>query len=108
MLKAMMPEGMRYITLDDYRIAEQAQSDPIGLLEAYGTPLCIDEIQDAPQLLLPIEVKKSDSPKAADLSAVRSIPTAPTDTVLPGIVLCTAQTAFPLSPTARAFPISAL
>lgn len=58
--------------------------------------------------ILPVEVKKSDSPKAADLSAVRSIPTAPTDTVLPGIVLCTAQTAFPLSPTARAFPISAL
>ncbi|MCQ2364012.1 MAG: DUF4143 domain-containing protein [Akkermansia sp.] len=58
--------------------------------------------------ILPLEVKKSDSPKAADLSAVRSIPTAPTDTVLPGIVLCTAQTAFPLSSAAHAFPISAL
>lgn len=58
--------------------------------------------------ILPIEVKKSDSPKAADLSAVRSIPTTPTDTILPGIVLCTAQTAFPLSPTARAYPISVL
>lgn len=57
MLKAMMPEGMRYITLDDYRIVEQAQSDPIGLLEAYGTPLCIDEIQYAPQLLRAIKMK---------------------------------------------------
>lgn len=57
MLRAMMPEGMRYITLDDYRIAEQAQSDPIGLLEAYGTPLCIDEIQYAPQLLRAIKMK---------------------------------------------------
>lgn len=57
MLKAMMPEGMRYITLDDYRIADQAQSDPIGLLEAYGTPLCIDEIQYAPQLLRAIKLK---------------------------------------------------
>lgn len=57
MLKAMMPEGMRYITLDDYRIAEQAQSDPIGLLEMYGTPLCIDEIQYAPQLLRAIKLK---------------------------------------------------
>ena len=57
MLKAMMPEGMRYITLDDYRIADQAQSDPIGLLEAYGTPLCLDEIQYAPQLLRAIKMK---------------------------------------------------
>lgn len=57
MLKAMMPQDMRYITLDDYRLADQAQNDPIGLLEAYGTPLCIDEIQYAPQLLRAIKMK---------------------------------------------------
>lgn len=57
LLKSMMPEGMRYVTLDDYTLAEQARQDPTGFLEAMGCPLCIDEIQYAPELFRAIKMK---------------------------------------------------
>ncbi|MBR5523056.1 MAG: ATP-binding protein [Akkermansia sp.] len=57
MLKRIMPEGMRYVTLDDYTVADYAQKDPIGFLEEMGTPLCIDEIQYAPGLLRAMKMK---------------------------------------------------
>lgn len=57
LLRHMLPKGMRYITLDDYDYTEKAQNDPMGLLEEMGTPLCIDEVQYAPELLRAIKVK---------------------------------------------------
>lgn len=57
MLKHIMPEGMRYVTLDDYLVADYAKKDPIGFLEKWGSPLCIDEIQYAPELLRAIKLK---------------------------------------------------
>ncbi len=57
LLRSIMPQEMRYITLDDYRLTRQAKEDPIGLLEEYGTPLCIDEVQYAPELFRAIKLK---------------------------------------------------
>ena len=48
MLKQIMPEDMKYVTLDDFRKLKRAKEDPIGFLEELGTPLCIDEVQYAP------------------------------------------------------------
>lgn len=57
LLRGMLPEGMRYVTLDDYVVAERAKDDPQGFLDKHGWPLCIDEIQYAPELLRAIKVK---------------------------------------------------
>ena len=45
LLRSLLPEGMRYVTLDDERALARAQEDPIGFLEECGSPLCIDEVQ---------------------------------------------------------------
>lgn len=46
----------RYISLDDLRTLEAAHRDPIGLIAESGDrPLIVDEIQRAPELLLPIK-----------------------------------------------------
>ena len=63
LLRSLMPEGMRYITLDDYRLAKQAKEDPIGFLELYAPPLCIDEVQYAPELLRAIKLKVDAEPR---------------------------------------------
>ncbi len=64
MLKQIMPENMKYVTLDDFRKLKRAQEDPIGYLEELGTPLCIDEVQYAPELLRAIKliVDEKDQP----------------------------------------------
>lgn len=49
------PHPARYITLDDLRTLEAARRDPVGLIEGAEDPLAIDEIQRAPELLLPIK-----------------------------------------------------
>jgi uncharacterized protein len=49
------PHPARYITLDDLRTLEAARRDPVGLIESAEDPLVIDEIQRAPELLLPIK-----------------------------------------------------
>jgi predicted AAA+ superfamily ATPase len=50
------PHPARYLTLDDLRTLDAARRDPIGLIEsADGGPLVVDEIQRAPELLLPIK-----------------------------------------------------
>ena len=62
LLKSLLPPGMEYITLDDYRLAKEAQDDPIGFLEGYDVPLCIDEIQYAPGLMRAMKMKIDASP----------------------------------------------
>ncbi len=49
------PHPARYITLDDLRALDAAQRDPVGLIESTDGSLVIDEIQRAPELLLPIK-----------------------------------------------------
>lgn len=56
LLQQMMPEDMKYVTLDDFRQLRRAKEDPIGYLEEQGCPLCIDEIQYAPDLLRAIKL----------------------------------------------------
>lgn len=50
-------QGYNYITLDDLLIRNLAQSDPALFLQTYETPLIIDEIQYAPELLSYIKIK---------------------------------------------------
>jgi predicted AAA+ superfamily ATPase len=49
------PHPARYLSLDDLRTLEAARRDPVGLIDDAGGPLIIDEIQRAPELLLPIK-----------------------------------------------------
>lgn len=49
------PHPARYISLDDLRILDAARRDPVGLIESADGPLIVDEIQRAPELLLPIK-----------------------------------------------------
>ena len=62
MLRSLMPPDMQYVNLDDYRALAEAKSDPIGFLETHGTPLCIDEVQYAPELLRAIKLKVDERP----------------------------------------------
>lgn len=49
------PHRARYVSLDDLRNLEAASRDPVGLIEDVDESLVIDEIQRAPELLLPIK-----------------------------------------------------
>lgn len=50
------PSDMNYVTLDDLDARSLALNDPKYFLEQYGTPLMIDEIQYAPNLLSYIKI----------------------------------------------------
>lgn len=45
----------RYVSLDDLRTLEAARRDPVGFIDSVEGPFAIDEIQRAPELLLPIK-----------------------------------------------------
>lgn len=49
------PHPAHYVSLDDLRTLDAARRDPVGLVESADGPLVIDEIQRAPELLLPIK-----------------------------------------------------
>lgn len=49
------PHPARYASLDDIRSLEAAREDPVGFIEDASGPLVVDEIQRAPELLLPIK-----------------------------------------------------
>jgi len=50
------PHPARYLSLDDLGTLDAARRDPVGLIDSADGPLIIDEIQRAPELLLPIKV----------------------------------------------------
>lgn len=64
LLRRLLPEGMRYVTLDDFQHLDFARKDPLGFLETYGTPICIDEIQYAPDLFRAIKLKVDENRQA--------------------------------------------
>lgn len=64
LLRSLLPEGMRYVTLDDERALSRAQEDPIGFLEECGRPLCIDEVQYEPRLLRAIKMMVDETGEA--------------------------------------------
>lgn len=49
-LKEMMPDDMKMISLDDESLREEAKVNPRLFLQTFGKPLFIDEIQYAPEL----------------------------------------------------------
>ncbi len=49
------PHPARYITLDDAAELAAAHSDPVGFIGRLSGPVVLDEIQRAPELLLPIK-----------------------------------------------------
>jgi predicted AAA+ superfamily ATPase len=50
------PHPATYLTLDDLGTLDAARRDPVGFIDGADNPLVIDEIQRAPELLLPIKV----------------------------------------------------
>lgn len=54
------PFPARYVTLDDLRTLEAAREDPVGFIQDADAPLIVDEIQRAPELLLPIKAAIDD------------------------------------------------
>ena len=55
--------GRNYVTLDDYRERELAINDPELFLQRHKTPLIIDEIQYAPNILSYIKIAVDSSDK---------------------------------------------
>lgn len=49
------PHPARYVSLDDLRVLEAVRRDPVGFIEGSDEPLIVDEIQRAPELLMPIK-----------------------------------------------------
>lgn len=57
LVRELLDEGAErtYVTLDDAAVLSAARLDPTGFLEGLDGPVTIDEIQRAPELLLPIK-----------------------------------------------------
>jgi uncharacterized protein len=56
LLRHLARSGRRYVSLDDPAVRSLAQSDPALFLERFESPVLIDEIQYAPQLLPLIKI----------------------------------------------------
>ena len=52
----LFSNNMTRITMDDLDLRSRAKSSPKNFLESYSLPLCIDEIQKAPELLEEIKI----------------------------------------------------
>ncbi|BAW81069.1 ATPase [Candidatus Nitrosoglobus terrae] len=63
-LAQALGQDMRYLTLDDPTVLAAAKSDPFGFIAAFNEPICLDEVQRAPELFLAIktEVDKNRTP----------------------------------------------
>jgi predicted AAA+ superfamily ATPase len=51
LVREFLSKKYKYVSLDELDIRSFAIEDPKGFLEQYGSPLIIDEIQNAPQIL---------------------------------------------------------
>lgn len=61
LLRSLLPEGMRYVSLDNELMLARAKEDPVEFLEEQGYPLCIDEVQYEPRLLRAIKRKVDET-----------------------------------------------
>lgn len=61
LLQPMLPAGMKHVSLDDFQLADYARKDPMGFLEQYSYPLCIDEVQYAPDIFRAIKIKVDEN-----------------------------------------------
>lgn len=66
MLKALLTEDRRYVTLDDPLLRELAASDPALFLQRFEPPVLIDEIQYAPGLLPYIKMRVDERRRNGD------------------------------------------
>jgi len=57
LVRELLNKKYNYVSLDELDIRSFAVQDPRGFLERYGSPLIIDEIQNAPQILSYIKSK---------------------------------------------------
>ena len=58
-------KGVRFVTLDDIQLRNQAIEDPKLFLDTHEAPLLIDEFQYAPDLLSYIKIKIDEARKKA-------------------------------------------
>lgn len=60
---SLLPD-IQYLTLDDPAVLTAAKADPFGFISAFDAPVCLDEVQRAPELFLAIkaEVDKNRQP----------------------------------------------
>ena len=56
-LKEMMPDNMKMVSLDDESLRAEAKINPRLFLQTFGNPLFIDEIQYAPELFSYIKME---------------------------------------------------
>ncbi|MGB1257715.1 MAG: ATP-binding protein, partial [Thiolinea sp.] len=56
LFESCVPEGYRYVTLDDPELAFLAKDDPALFFQRYPPPLIIDEVQYAPELFRAIKL----------------------------------------------------
>ncbi|HUH38515.1 MAG TPA: ATP-binding protein [Spongiibacteraceae bacterium] len=54
LVQALRP-GLRYLTLDDPVVLAAARADPFGFVAALDEPVCLDEVQRAPELFLAVK-----------------------------------------------------
>ena len=54
--KIATESGMVYSSFDDINNLASVQMDPIGFLDLLNKPLILDEVQRAPEIMLPIKV----------------------------------------------------
>ncbi|MFA7127041.1 MAG: ATP-binding protein [Bacilli bacterium] len=66
LLKHLATEDRNYVTLDDPMVRQLAKNDPSLFLQRYGTPLLIDEIQYAPEILPYIKIHVDESGRKGD------------------------------------------
>ena len=64
LLKAAADSGRKFVSLDVLTIRDLAQRDPVTFLSTYSSPVIIDEIQYAPQLLPYIKAMIDERPDA--------------------------------------------
>jgi predicted AAA+ superfamily ATPase len=70
---------MRVVTLDDQATRTAAESDPTGFVAELPTPVVVDEVQRAPDLLLAIKQRVDDDPRPGQflLTGSANVLTAP-------------------------------
>lgn len=55
-LKNLMTDDRKYVSLDDFSARKMAKEDPAFFLQMYGLPIFIDEVQYAPELFSYIKI----------------------------------------------------
>lgn len=69
-----------YVTLEDAATLDAARNDPQGFIESFAGPVCIEEVQRAPEIFLPIKaaVDRKRTPGRFLLSASANMLALPT------------------------------